>query len=68
MYTIKNIKFSLHDDFNTIKEFIIKINPQKVIVVHTTEKYSPNDKTIEEEMQNSNIEFIFAENNTMYQL
>ncbi len=64
-----NVDFSLHGDFSDMKEFIKRINPEKVILVHCAKEYSPFDDTIEQALMldgDCRTQVIFAEEKEAY--
>jgi len=66
-----DVDFCLHEDFQDMKEFIKKINPRQVVVVHCAREYSPADETIEQVLMKDGecrTQFIFAEEKEIYQL
>lgn len=70
-YYYKNIDFSLHEDFVDLKEFIKKINPRVCVMIHCSKKQSDSDITVEDVLKAegmTNTQFIFAEENQMYNL
>lgn len=70
-YQHKRIDFSLHEDFEQMKELIKKINPQRVYVVHCAESHKKEDDTIEQEIMrdaNCRAQFEFAEEQEIYQI
>lgn len=69
----KNIRidFSIHDDFNQIKNFITNINPKYAYVVHYEKEKSEEDITIEQEIlfnSSCNTQVIFTEEGMIYNL
>lgn len=70
-YKSVKIDFSLHEDFAEMKSFIKKINPKQAVIVHCGKEYSVFDQTIEQEVMRDGdcrTQFIFAEENEIYQL
>ena len=65
------IDFSLHDDFEEMRQFITVLNPKEVIVVHRgvpkVLSMTIEDTIIKSEC-NSNIDFLFPENGCIYTL
>ena len=65
------VKFSLHEDFSEMQEFIRRVNPKTAILVHCEKRKNEWDDTIEQIiMRDSNCrtQFIFAEESELYQL
>lgn len=70
-YQDKHIDFSLHSDFLELKEFIKRINPKQVVLVHCAKEHSIYEHTIEQELlldSECRTQFIFAEEKELYQL
>ncbi|MGN9136195.1 MBL fold metallo-hydrolase [Clostridium sp. HCP1S3_B4] len=69
---IVNVDFSLHEDFQGLCKFIKDLNPKVTVVVHCgKERENENNNTIEQQvMKNSEsrTQFIFADNNEIYNL
>ena len=66
-----DIKYSLHDDFEDIINFVKRINPKTAIIVHSPASNDENDETIEQHLMldaNCRTQFIFAENQEIYVL
>lgn len=70
-----NIDFSLHEDFKEMREFIKKINPKHVIMVHCAKENPPysesNINTIEQALMmdgDCQAQFIFAEETEIYKI
>lgn len=65
----KEISFTLHEDFDEMREFIRRLNPRQAIIVHTAPAQSINDDTIEQIImreENCQTQFIFAEDQQCY--
>lgn len=70
-YKEVNVDFSLHEDFEEMKQFIKCINPKKAVVVHCAKENSVFDETIEQVMMydgECRTQFIFAEDKEIYKL
>ena len=70
-YKTVNVDFSLHEDFEEMYKFLKRINPKKVYVVHSPDRYSEDGYTIEQMMMNdaeSRSQFTFAEKNEIYKI
>lgn len=70
-YRSIKVDFSLHEDFNEMKQFLKKINPRQAIVVHCGKENSVFDDTIEQEMMkdvDSRTQFTFADEEEIYRL
>ena len=70
-YQEVHVDFSLHDDFEDIKQFIKSLNPKKAVMVHCAEEYSVFDETIEQALMydgDCKTQFIFAEEKELYKL
>ena len=68
-YQVIKVDFSLHEDFEDMKRFIKKINPQKAVVVHCAKERDVFDTTIEQELMydgECKTQFIFAEDGESY--
>ncbi len=68
-YQIVKVDFSLHEDFEDMKHFIKKINPQKAVIVHCAKERDVFDESIEQELMNDGecrTQFIFAEDKESY--
>ena len=65
------IHFSLHEDFDDMKNFITTLNPRQAVIVHCSPAHSEEDFTIEQEIMmncDCRTQFIFAENGQLYNL
>lgn len=65
------VEFSLHEDFEEMRQFIKQVNPKKVVVVHCAKEKSPFDETIEQRLMldgECRAQFIFAEESEIYKL
>lgn len=70
-YRSIKVDFSLHEDFNEMKQFLKKINPRQAIVVHCGKENSVFDDTIEQEMMKDvdcRTQFTFADEEEVYRL
>lgn len=68
-YDSLNIDFSIHEDFQEMKEFIKKLNPRDVYLVHCDSERYENSHTIEQELVydgECRSQFTFAEENEIY--
>lgn len=68
-YHVVKADFSLHEDFEDMKHFIKKINPQKAVIVHCAKERDVFEKTIEQELMHDGecrTQFIFAEDGESY--
>lgn len=68
-----NVDFSLHDDFNQIKQFVNYINPKQIVVVHCGSKKNEDDETIEDSLMwdpdcTTSTRFIFPQEGFLYEL
>lgn len=70
-YKSIKVDFSLHEDFNEMKQFLKRINPRQAIVVHCGKENSVFDDTIEQEMMKDvdcRTQFTFADEEEIYRL
>ena len=70
-YKSIKVDFSLHEDFNEMKQFLKRINPRQAIVVHCGKENSVFDDTIEQEMMKDvdcRTQFTFADEEEIYSL
>lgn len=70
-YKKMKIDFSLHEDFYQMKEFLKRLNPKYAVIVHCDSPIDDTVETIEQLMMldgESRTQFIFAEENELYQL
>ena len=71
IYRDIRVDFSLHEDFSEMKDFIKKVNPRQVVMVHCGKPAAETDRSIEQEIMmdsESRAQFIFAEENEIYRL
>ena len=70
-YQDVNVDFSLHEDFEDMRQFIKAVNPKKAVLVHCGKEKSVFDETIEQRMMidgECRTQFIFAEEKEIYKL
>lgn len=70
-YQDVNVDFSLHEDFEEMRQFIKAVNPKKAVLVHCGKSKSVFDETIEQRMMidgECRTQFIFAEDKEIYKL
>ncbi len=65
------VDFTLHSDFQEMKQFITTINPKYVYMVHCAEPYDISGETIEQEIvrcPDCRSQITFVEDGELYQL
>ncbi len=68
-YEKVKVDFTLHVDFDGMVQFIKKINPKKVVIVHCSEQDKDSEDTIEQRLMTdaqSRTQVIFAEEKEIY--